>query len=288
MVARVRPRSRRRDENPSAKERRRRGPTYSAGEVGAVGRLGGFPISAEWSLSRVENPRLHHDKTLSHMRQSFAKRPGGRALLVFRYSPRQRNGGPEAEGVRWQANGPERRERPAWGQRTRKAEGALALSGAVPMGPRSGAAEFLAKEWRQRNGDGKTSGLHSFAAIPLPNPVRGLGFRFRLPRRVRRTAVAADVPRTRTARRHSIRTNVLGGGREVRWQADGPEHPTLRLVTSAATRPTIDRPPCPRGQICRGEIPRAREAASSSASGPEKPARRAVFQQSPHGTGVAN
>ena len=38
----------------------------------------------------------------------------------------------------------------------------------------SGAGEFWAKEWRQRNGDGETFCLHSFASIPLPNLLRGL------------------------------------------------------------------------------------------------------------------
>ena len=43
----------------------------------------------------------------------------------------------------------------------------------------SGAGELLAKEWRQRNEDKKSSRPHSFASIPLPDPFFGLGFRFR-------------------------------------------------------------------------------------------------------------
>ena len=46
----------------------------------------------------------------------------------------------------------------------------LAARGRVAHG--RGAAELLAKEWSQREGDRDTSGLHSFASIPLPNPVR--------------------------------------------------------------------------------------------------------------------
>ena len=34
----------------------------------------------------------------------------------------------------------------------------------------NGAAEFWAKEWRQRNGEEETFCLHSFASIPLPTP----------------------------------------------------------------------------------------------------------------------
>ena len=42
----------------------------------------------------------------------------------------------------------------------------------------SGAREYLAKEWRQRNEDKKSPCPHSFASIPLPNRFRGLRFKF--------------------------------------------------------------------------------------------------------------
>ena len=50
----------------------------------------------------------------------------------------------------------------------------------MPLGAREGDTKFWAKEWRQRNGDAETFCLHSFAAIPLPNPFWRLGHRFRL------------------------------------------------------------------------------------------------------------
>ena len=68
-------------------------PTSSAGEAGAVARLGGFPIAGEGNRSRVENPRLDHDKTLSHMRPSFAKRLGGKVLLIADIRPDNGNWG---------------------------------------------------------------------------------------------------------------------------------------------------------------------------------------------------
>ena len=83
----------------------------------------------------------------------------------------------------------------------------------------NGAAEFWAKEWRQRNGDGETNCLHSFASIPLLNPFRRSGFSFNLAKPAQPVA------------------DVLGGRREAPWQVEarGIRVSRVRLVTSAAT-----------------------------------------------------
>ena len=103
-----------------------------------------------------------------------------------------------------------------------------------------GAAELWAKEWRQRNGDRETFCLHSFASIPLPNPLRGLGFRFRLAT-TRLTGCGGrrreEHPSAETAQPGAI---VLGGRRAVRWQvvARGLRVSRLRRVTAAVAFPT--------------------------------------------------
>ena len=56
------------------------------------------------------------------------------------------------------------------------------------------------------------------------------------PQRLRRTAVAADAPRTRTTPWRSIRTHVLGGQREVGWQANAPAAHDPLAVSATETR----------------------------------------------------
>ena len=101
----------------------------------------------------------------------------------------------------------------------------------------NGAAEFWAKEWRQRNGEVETFCLHSFASIPLPNPLRGLGFRFRRAKTRWTGGGSSDVQRTRASRRRSVERMFSASGEKVRWQADSGASlvSCLRLVTSAAT-----------------------------------------------------
>ena len=96
-----------------------------------------------------------------------------------------------------------------------------------PCNEQSGTAEFWAKEGRQRNGDVKTFWLHSFAAIPLPNPFRGWGFRFRLA-----TTRSPDRCSRRRAENPGAQNGAAGGHRTGK-RARFPVFPDCHHLVSA-------------------------------------------------------
>ena len=103
--------SRRREEYPSAHERRDMGPAYTASRAGVVGRLCPIPIPANGGQSRGKNPCRDHAQSLSHLGQRLVTRIGGRAWMISDICPDNGNGWRRWKGVRWQADGLNRRSR---------------------------------------------------------------------------------------------------------------------------------------------------------------------------------